>query len=380
MTSDQQRVFAAFRSRVGRDPSGIWSAPGRANLIGEHLDYNDCHVLPYALSLRTRVAVAPRADGRVRCWSLQDDAVADMTLADAATATGWSAYIIGTAWAMTEAGAEVSGLDVVADGDVPVGGGLSSSAALEMSTALAINDLFDAGLTQLDLARAGQRAEHEVVGAPVGLMDQVAALLGAAGHAVLLDCRSLDHQPIELPLRETQTRLLVIDSHVSHDVADGVYAARRSACERVAKALGVPALRDATLSDLESGPDLDDELRRRARHVLTEERRVLETVGLLARRDMAGVGRLLTASHQSLRDDYEVSVPELDGLVAAALEGGALGARLTGAGFGGCVVALARADQVEDLVARVRRRAAVEGWPTPAVYDGDPCDGARRDS
>jgi galactokinase len=375
------RLAEQFVRLTGRQPAGIWSAPGRATLIGEHLDYNDGHVLPYALSLRTRVAVAPRRDDRVRCWSLQQaDAPADVDLAEARTVTGWPAYVVGTAWAMRQAGAGIGGVDVVVDGDVPTGGGLSSSAALEMATALALDELFDTELTAMDLARAGQRAEHDVVGAPVGVMDQAASLLGTAGHALLLDCRSLAHEPVALPLAETDTRLVVIDSHVSHDVADGEYAARRAACEQVAAALGVVALRDATTADLDAAAGLDDELRRRARHVLTEERRVLETVALLGRRDMAEVGRRLTASHASLRDDYEVSVPEIDGLVEAALRAGALGARIVGAGFGGCVLALAEARSVDDVVAGVKARAAGEDWPQPTTYDGQPSGGARRDS
>jgi alditol oxidase len=371
------RLRLEFRSCTGRPAAGVWSAPGRANLIGEHLDYNGGLVLPYALGLRTAVAVATRDDGRIRCWSLQHDQATDVSLAEIDDVTGWSAYLVGTVWAMREAGVAVAGFDVVVDGEVPMGAGLSSSAALECAVALAVNDLCDAGLDRLQLARAGQRAENDVVGAPVGIMDQLAALLGQDDHAVLLDCATLESTLVPLPLRETGTQLLVIDSGIRHDLADGSYADRRRSCEAAADLLGVDHL---ALVAPERLGEIDDELtRRRARHVVTDQQRVHEVVNALARQDMTAVGAALTQSHASLRDDFEISVPELDGAVEAAIDAGALGARLIGGGFGGCVLALTPDTEMDAVFAAVSRRAAEQGWPKPGRYDGQPRGGARRE-
>jgi galactokinase len=372
------RLRAEFAARTGRSPAGVWSAPGRANLIGEHLDYNGGWVLPFAIGLRTAVAVGLRDDGRIRCWSLQDPQATDVSLDDVVPRAGWSSYVIGTAWAMREAGASVPGLDVVVDGDVPLGGGLSSSAALECAVAIAVNELSGDGLDRRALARAGQRAEHEVVGAPVGIMDQLASLFGREGHGVLLDCATLEATDVPLPLAETGTSLLVIDSGVRHDHASGGYADRRRECETAAAALGVEhlALADpGRLSEIH-----DDVARRRARHVTSEQQRVRDVVNALGRNDMAGVGAALAACHVSLRDDFEISIPELDGAVDAALQAGALGARLTGGGFGGAVLALVPETAVDEVFDAVCRRAADRGWPAPSRYDGRPREGARRES
>jgi galactokinase len=270
----------------------------------------------------------------------------------------------------------VAGFDVVVDGEVPIGAGLSSSAALECAVALAVNDLCDAGLDRLQLARAGQRAENDVVGAPVGIMDQLAALLGQDDHAVLLDCATFESTLLPLPLRETGTQLLVIDSGVRHDLADGSYADRRRSCEAAADLLGVDHL---ALVAPERLGEIDDELtRRRARHVVTDQQRVHDVVTALSRLDMTAVGAALTQSHASLRDDFEISVPELDGAVEAAIDAGALGARLIGGGFGGCVLALTPETEVATVFAAVVRRAAEHDWPDPQRYDGLPRDGACR--
>jgi galactokinase len=372
------RLVAEFSARTGRSPAGVWSAPGRANLIGEHLDYNGGCVLPFAIGLRTAVAVGLRDDDRVRCWSLQDDEATDVSLDDGMAGGGWSSYLIGTVWAMREAGAPVPGLDLVVDGDVPLGGGLSSSAALECAVAIAANELSGDRLDRRALARAGQRAEHEVVGAPVGIMDQLASLLGREGHGVLLDCATLVTREIPLPLAETETRLLVIDSGVRHDHASSGYADRRHECETAAAALGVEHLALADPGRL--GEIRDEVARRRARHVVTEQERVHDVVDALGRGDMAAVGAALTACHVSLRDDFEISVPELDGAVDAALEAGALGARLTGGGFGGAVLALVPEQGVGAVFDAVSRRAAEAGWPRPTRYDGTPRNGAHRET
>jgi galactokinase len=372
------RLLAEFGERTGRSPAGVWSAPGRANLIGEHLDYNGGWVLPFAIGLRTAVAAGLRDDDRVRCWSLQDDEAVDVRLDDVVARAGWSSYVTGTVWALREAGASVSGLDVVVDGDVPLGGGLSSSAALECAVAIAVNELSGEGLDRRALALAGQRAEHDVVGAPVGIMDQLASLLGREGHGVLLDCATLETRDVPLPLAETGTRLLVIDSGVRHDHASGGYADRRRECEAAAAALGVEHLALADPGRLGEIPD--DVARRRARHVITEQRRVRDVMAALGQGDMAAVGVALTACHVSLRDDFQISIPELDGAVDAALQAGALGARLTGGGFGGAVLALVPERALEAVFEAVCRRAAGEGWPAPTRYDGQPRDGARRES
>jgi galactokinase len=377
-TERHERLRTEFGARTGRVPSGIWSAPGRANLIGEHLDYNGGWVLPFAIGLRTAVAVGLRDDGRIRCWSLQEAQATDVSLDDVGPEAGWSSYVIGTVWAMREAGASVPGLDVVVDGDVPLGGGLSSSAALECAVAIAVNELSGVGLDRRALARAGQRAEHEVVGAPVGIMDQLASLCGREGHGVLLDCATLELSEIPLPLAETGTQLLVIDSGVRHDHASGGYADRRRECETATATLGVEFL--ALVDPGRLGEIPDDTARRRARHVTSEQQRVHDVVDALARHDMAGVGAVLSASHVSLREDFEISIPQLDGAVDSALQAGALGARLTGGGFGGAVLALVPETAVDEVFDAVRRRAAEHGWPAPTRYDGRPRDGARRES
>jgi galactokinase len=291
---------------------------------------------------------------------------------------GWSAYVIGTVWALRDAGAPVGGLDVVVDGDVPLGGGLSSSAALECAVAVAVNDLSGGVLDRRALALAGQRAEHEVVGAPVGTMDQLASLCGREGNGVLIDCVTLDSRDLPLPLAETGTRLLIVDTGVRHAHASGGYADRRRDCETAAAALGVDHL---ALADPARLREIDDELaRRRARHVMSEQRRVHDVIAALARNDMASVGAGLTACHASLRDDFDVSTPELDGAVDTALQAGALGARLTGGGFGGAVLALVPEATADSVFAAVCHRAALEGWPAPTQYDGRPRGGARREN
>jgi galactokinase len=366
-----------FRSRTGWAATGVWTAPGRANLIGEHLDYNGGLVLPFAIGLRTAVAVRERDDDRIRCWSLQDDDATDVAVDEIGTTTGWSSYVVGTIWSMREAGATSHGFDIVVDGEVPLGAGLSSSAALECAIALAVNDLCEAGFELFELAQAGQRAEHDVVGAPVGIMDQMAALLGREGQGVLLDCATLESRLIGLPLAESGTTLLVIDSGVRHDLAAGSYADRRRSCERAAALLDVEQLAHVAPERLD---EIHDEvIRRRARHVVTEQRRVHSVVDALDRLDMTSVGAALAESHASLRDDFEVSTPELDGAVDAALGAGALGARLIGGGFGGCVLALTPESNWDAVRTAVRRRAIERGWPEPQSYNGLPRDGARRE-
>jgi galactokinase len=381
VTDRAGRVAAAFAERTGRDPDGVWAAPGRVNLIGEHTDYNDGFVLPAAIDRQVLGAAGRREDGRLRLWSLQAGPPADLALAEVGPGRveGWAAYPAGVAWALGQAGVELGGADLVVDGDVPAGSGLSSSAALECATATALADLHDAGLDRAALAGLARRAENEVVGVPSGVMDQMVSMLGRAGHALFLDTRSLATEQVPLPLEAAGLCLVVIDTRAGHRLVDGAYADRRAACEAAAAVLGVPALRDATPEQVEAAAEaLGDPGLRRARHVVTENARVLEAVAWLRAGELDRLGPLLAASHASLRDDYEVSSPELDTAVAAAVDAGAVGARMTGAGFGGSAIALARADLVGRVAERAAEAFAAAGFGPPEVTAVVPSDGARR--
>ncbi|MGN6331652.1 MAG: galactokinase [Motilibacteraceae bacterium] len=373
---------AAFKTAFGTDPEGTWCAPGRVNLIGEHTDYNDGFVLPLALPQRVTVAARRREDGVLRLRSLQEDGEVEVAPGDGpGDVAGWAAYVAGVAWALREKGVDVPGADLVVDGEVPLGAGLSSSAALECAVGLALLDLAGAALSPTELALAAQHAENDYVGTPCGVMDQMASVHGQRGHVLFLDTRSLEVEPVPFDLERRGLALLVVDTRAPHRLVDGEYAERRATCHAAAKALGVPALRDVALSDLPSELDrLDSDVaRRRVRHVVTEDARVLEVVDHLRRgEDPRVVGPLLTASHASLRDDYEVTVPELDTAVDAALAAGAHGARMTGGGFGGSVIALVEAadvDAVSDAVAAAFDEA---GFAPPRTFVAVPAEGAHR--
>jgi galactokinase len=351
------------------------------NLIGEHTDYNDGFVLPVAIDRECTATVARRDDDLLRCWSVQlgEGATASVAELSGEHAEDWSAYVLGVAWALREAGVPVPGADIVVDSAVPGGAGLSSSAALECSVGLALCDLAGVEVERTALALAGQRAETDVVGAPVGVMDQMASVHGRSGSAVFLDCRSLEVQLVPLPLEQLGLSLLVVDTRVTHAHATGGYRDRRRSCEQAARQLGVAALRDVTLEQLESaGAALDEESLRRARHVVTENDRVLAAVQALQRGDIDVLGRLMAASHVSLRDDFEVSVRELDTAVDAAVGAGALGARMTGGGFGGSAVVVVPNDRVEAVGDAVRAAAHAGGLGAPEVYVVAASDGARR--
>jgi galactokinase len=381
VTDRAGRVAAAFAERTGREPDGVWAAPGRVNLIGEHTDYNDGFVLPAAIDRQVLAAAGRRGDGRLRLWSLQAGPPADLALAEVGPGRveGWAAYPAGVAWALGQAGVELRGADVVVDGDVPAGSGLSSSAALECATATALADLYGAGLDRVALAGLAHRAENEVVGVPSGVMDQMVSMLGRAGHALFLDTRSLATEQVPLPLEAAGLCLVVIDTRAGHRLVDGAYADRRAACEAAAAVLGVPALRDATPEQVEAAAAaLGDPGLRRARHVVTENGRVLEAVALLRAGELDRLGPLLAASHASLRDDYEVSSPELDTAVAAAVDAGAVGARMTGAGFGGSAIALARADLAGRVAERAAEAFAAAGFGPPEITAVVASDGAHR--
>lgn len=386
MTAPLDRVLAGFSARYGYDAEGVWSAPGRVNLIGEHTDYNDGFVLPFAIDRRTYVALALRTDRRVRVASESADEVGETTLDELGpgSVSGWSAYPLGTAWALGRVGADltaVSGFDAYFVSDVPTGAGLSSSAALECSLAVALNDSWDLGLDGRSLVRAAHIAENEVVGAPTGILDQSASLLSEQDAALFLDCRDATSRAVPLDLAHTGLAVLVIDTQVTHAHADGGYASRRASCEAAATALGVAALRDVSVADLDGARDvLDDETFRRARHIVTEDQRVLDTVHLLETVGATGIGELLVASHDSMRDDFEISVPELDLAVATAMTAGAIGARMTGGGFGGSAIALVRAESVEDVAERITKAFAGRGFTQPRIFEVTPSAGARRES
>lgn len=384
MTDIRDDARAVFEAVFGRTADGLWSAPGRVNLIGEHTDYNEGFVLPFAIDRRTVVALGVRDDRRVRVASTFADELAEIDLDALAPDAlgGWSAYPLGVAWAFSEFGADlgaVPGVDLFIDSDVPVGAGLSSSAAIESAVALALNDVWRLGLDRRALARVGQRAENVAVGAPTGIMDQSASLLGQADHAVFLDCRTLESELVPLGLAEAGLAILVIDTGVKHSHATGGYGERRAACERGAAALGLSSLRDATVDDLPRAQQLlDDVTFRRIRHVITENQRVLDTVATLRAEGAAAIGELLDASHRSMRDDFEISVPELDLAVESAVAAGALGARMTGGGFGGAAIALVRVGDLSRVQVAVDNAFGEHAFGQPDTFVVTASDGAAR--
>jgi galactokinase len=377
-------VADRFRELYGTGPEGVWAAPGRVNLIGEHTDYNDGFVMPFALPHTTVAAVARREDGRLRLHSADIDAdPVELSLDGLAPETdrSWTAYPAGVVWALREAGHEIDGADIHLASTVPSGAGLSSSAALEVVVALALNDLYGLGLRGWQLARLCQRAENVYVGAPTGIMDQTASACCEDGHALFLDTRDLAQKQIPFDLAAEGMRLLVVDTQVKHAHSDGEYGKRRAGCEKGAALLGVDALRDVAYDDLDAALDRlgdDDEVRRLVRHVVTEDQRVERVVSLLESGDTRGIGPVLTEGHASLRDDFRVSCPELDLAVDTALAAGALGARMTGGGFGGSAIVLTEEATVAPITAAVEAAFAKAGFTTPRTFTAVPAAGARR--
>jgi galactokinase len=399
------RAGALFRERFGGEPDGVWLAPGRANLMGEHTDYNDGFVLPFALGQGVTAAAAVAAGsgshgGRrlTLCSRQEPDTVVEVPLDGLAPGqvTGWAAYPAGVAWALEAAGYRVPGACVAIDSDLPVGAGLSSSAALECATELALTALAECDVPRADLVTIARRAENEFVGVPTGVMDQSASLRCQAGHALLLDCRSLEVAQVPFDPGAASAGLLLINTRARHALSDGEYGRRRAECEEAARRLGVPSLRSVTeLADVDR---LDDPvLRRRARHVVADDQRVLEVVALLrslghpgpgaadAAAGSAGaadaygeIGRLLSQAHASLRDDFEVSWPEADVAVEAALAAGAAGARMIGGGFGGSVLALAPSASLDAVRDAISSAFAERAWTAPEFLSAAPADAARR--
>ena len=395
------------------DVLGVWSAPGRVNFIGEHTDYSGGLALPFAIQHRTFVTVRAREDHRIRVRSLAAETAevaveiarlherfsAPAPAAPAAAATGeathtstahatppaeaWANYPLGAAGLLSDASADPAApreVDLTLASDVPLGAGLSSSAALESAVALALNEVWALGQDRLALALAGKRAENEAVGAPTGVMDQLASIFGAESKGLLLDCRNLGVSQVPLEFAAHGLQLLVIDTGVRHSHATGEYGERRASCERGAAVLGVPLLRDLSPADLvRSDALLDSVTAARVRHVVTENERVRLVAGALEDEDHVTVGKHLTASHVSLRDDFEVSSPELDAAVTAALSAGALGARMTGGGFGGAAIALVPVNRVAAVTLSVEHVVAAAGFATPRIFEVRPSAGARRE-
>ncbi len=370
---------ALFRRTFGTDPSGVWAAPGRVNLIGEHTDYNGGLVLPFALAERTEAAIRPRDDGLIRICSAQNpNQVIGIPTKELAPGwpAGWAAYVAGVPWALES---DV-GFDVAIDSTVPVGSGLSSSAALICAVALGINELFERGYSRRDLARRTHRTENDYVGAPTGGMDQIASLLCTEGHALLYDVRADTIEQVPFDPSAADLEVVVVDTMVRHGHADGEYAARRDDCERAARILGVELLRDVAYDDLESAlAKLEDEqLVKRTRHIVTENQRVLDTAAALEADDWPEVGRLLTEAHASIRDDFEASCTELDVAVEMLAESEALGARMTGGGFGGAAIALLPSDSAEPARQAIRAVFADNGFAPPNIFNVVPSAGATR--
>lgn len=364
-----------FEAKFGYAPTGVWSAPGRVNIIGEHTDYNEGFVLPMAINRATYAAISLREDNTARVASTFTDEVVELPLDQLGQAQGWSAYPLGVAHVLRAS----KGFDLFIDSDVPVGAGLSSSAAIECAVALGLDDLLGLGNDRRALARAGQRAENEVVGAPTGIMDQSASLLGKVDHAVFLDCQSLAVENVELGFAAAGLEIVIIDTRVAHRLNDGGYATRRAACEAAALALDVPSLRHLNLETLEAGRELiDDVTYRRAKHVVTENDRVVSFVAALKLGEFARCGELMVQSHVSMRDDFEISVDELDTAVETSMRHGALGARMTGGGFGGAAIALCPIEKISDLTNSVYAEFELLGYAKPNIFTVNAADGASR--
>ena len=366
MRALEEKAAGAFKEKFAEPPDIVASAPGRINLIGEHTDYSGGFVLPCAIDRRVAVAVGR---GGNELYSTDFGETRPLAGKDGS----WADYPRAVVWAMGEAGHRPEPLRAAFAGNVPLGSGLSSSAAIEAATALALDSLFGLGLKRKELAMICQKAENGFVGVNSGIMDQYASLLCEAGAALLVDCRSLEAEPVPLDLESAGLALLVCDTRVERGLADTGYNQRREECERAAKTLGVGELRDARGEDLDR---LSGAEKKRARHVVSENARVLDAVDALREEDFERFGRLMYASHASLRDDYEVSTPELDAFVTLAEEAGAPGARLTGAGFGGCAIALARAGETGALCRKIEAVFADRGFNKPDFYEFVPVAGA----
>ena len=365
-----------FEELFGRKPEVISEAPGRVNLIGEHIDYSEGFVLPFAIADRTHAAIASRPDGLVRIASHQrKEKIFSIDIHDVKPGSkgDWEKYVLGVLWSL----GITTGVDILVDGSVPAGAGLSSSAALECSVAVGLNELFSLNKSLEDLARATQKAENDYVGMPCGIMDQSVSLMGKVGAALLLDCRDLTTESIPFNVADAGLELLIIDTQAHHALVDGGYAERRAACESVAAKLNIPSMRHLTLEVLQANREKITETEFiRARHAVTEIARVLAAVTALRASDFETLGELINQSHISLRDDYAVSCPELDVAVDACLAAGAIGSRMVGGGFGGSAIALIKAQDVAKTREAVTTAFELRGFKRPRFFTSLPSAGA----
>lgn len=365
-----------FQTLFGHLPEVTSEAPGRVNLIGEHIDYSEGFVLPFAIENRTHAAISRSSDGLVRISSHQrKNNIFSISISDVEPGSkgDWEKYVLGVIWSL----GVKEGLNILVDGNVPAGAGLSSSAALECAVAVGLNALLDLGLSDKELARATQRAENDYVGMPCGIMDQSVSIMGKAGSALLLDCRDLSTESIPFNVAGAGLELLIIDTQAHHALVDGGYAERRAACESAAQKLGVKSMRDLSMEKLLAGKDKLSEVEFiRARHAVSEISRVLSAVEALKSRDFKEVGTLINQSHNSLRDDYAVSCPELDVAVEAARSAGALGARMVGGGFGGSAIALLRVEDVVKARTAIAEAFSNQGFKKPRFFTSLPSAGA----
>jgi galactokinase len=372
MSSIEEKFLETF----GEEPDLVAAAPGRVNLIGEHIDYSEGFVLPFAIKDRTLVAARKRADSTVRIASAQRRSkivTVDISEVRPGLKGEWERYALGVLWSM----GVKSGVDLLIDGHVPLGAGLSSSAALECSVATAMNHLFDMGFDLEELARLTQKAENQYVGVPCGIMDQSVSLMASRGFALLLDCRDLSTRNIPFDVASHGLELLIIDTQAHHALTDGGYAERRASCEAVAAKLSVKSMRELTMAQLDSArATLSETEYIRARHAITEMKRVLDCVDALGRGDFVKVGQLINDSHRSLRDDYTVSCPELNTAVEASLAAGALGSRMVGGGFGGSAIALIEAAKTSQTISAIEKAFADKKFKAPRFFTSLPSQGA----
>ncbi|MFM1843943.1 MAG: hypothetical protein RLZ78_23 [Actinomycetota bacterium] len=369
-------IEVKFLETFGEEADLVSAAPGRVNLIGEHIDYSDGFVLPFAIKDRTFVAARKRSDSTVRIASAQRRnkiVTVDINQVKPGLKGEWERYALGVLWSM----GVTNGVDLMIDGHVPLGAGLSSSAALECSVATAMNHLFDLGFNLEELARLTQKAENQYVGVPCGIMDQSVSLMATQGSALLLDCRDLSTKNISFDVASHGLELLIIDTQAHHALTDGGYAERRASCESVVAKLGITSLRELTMDQLEGSRVLINETEYvRARHAVTEMKRVLDCVEALKASDFEKVGQLINQSHISLRDDYTVSCPELDTAVDAALSEGALGSRMVGGGFGGSAIALIQASKTTETIGAIKKAFSSKGFKAPRFFTSLPSQGA----
>ncbi|WP_329121549.1 galactokinase [Streptomyces sp. NBC_01465] len=373
----------SFQELYGTAPEGVWAAPGRVNLIGEYTDFNEGFVMPLALPHTAVAEVSRRTDGILRLFSADiEGGIVQLHVdeLEPLTNTSWAAYPAGVVWALREAGHAVTGADIHLTSTVPTGAGLSSSAALEIVTALALNDLYELGLSAQELAVIAQRAENAFVGVPCGIMDQTASACCTEGHALYLDCRDLSTRQVPFDLAAQGLQLLVVDTRVKHALGDGAYAERREGCEEGARQLGVSHLRDVPYSELPAAlAKLDDErIRRYVRHIVSDDHRVEQTIELLDAGDIRAIGPVLVEGHTSLRDDLRISCEELDLVVDTAVAAGAVGARMTGGGFGGSAIVLLEATDAETITKSIEEAFAAAGHAAPRVFEATPSAGAHR--